>query len=170
MPKAFPPWGKTPPLRGRWHEVPEGEQVAANVASRRMRGEQPLAASVGAPSFGTSCRQFPFWHGASRDGEGLLLRKSPRPLSQSLTALPALPKGEPLAKPHTLHLNRQLYRYTKGSPFGTDFPRPGENGKAKRGNKVAPKVTERVCLLPAAPPLPQEAGAADVASGHAPLL
>ena len=32
--EAFTPWGKTPPLRGRWHEVPEGEQVAATNGSR----------------------------------------------------------------------------------------------------------------------------------------
>ena len=38
-PKPSPLGGKTPPLRGRWHEVPEGEQVAATNGSRRMRGE-----------------------------------------------------------------------------------------------------------------------------------
>ena len=37
--EAFPLWGKTPPLRGRWHEVPEGEQVSRNKVTRRMRGE-----------------------------------------------------------------------------------------------------------------------------------
>ena len=31
---------------------------------------------------------------------------------------PALPKGEPLAKPEALHLNREVYRHAKGSPFG----------------------------------------------------
>ena len=41
-----------------------------------------------------------------------------RPLSQALSGLPALPKGEPLAKPVTLHLNRELSRHAKGSPFG----------------------------------------------------
>ena len=37
LPMPSPLGGKTPPLRGRWHEVPEGEQVDATVGSRRMR-------------------------------------------------------------------------------------------------------------------------------------
>ena len=57
--------GKTPPLRGRWHEVPEGEQVARSArrgtggTKCRMRGEQPLAPSSGAPSFVCSLRSQP---------------------------------------------------------------------------------------------------------------
>ena len=35
-------------------------------------------------------------------------------LSQNLTVLPAPSGREPLAKPHTLHFNRKLYRYAKG--------------------------------------------------------
>ena len=61
---------------------------------------------------------------------------------------PALPKGEPLAKPVTWHLSRKLYRHAKASPFG-------------RGGSERSELTERARLLPAAPPLPQEAGAAD---------
>ena len=36
----------------------------------------------------------------------------------SLCSLPPLPKGEALAKPHTLQFDRKLYRHAKGSPFG----------------------------------------------------
>ena len=39
-------------------------------------------------------------------------------LALSGAAAPALPKGEPLAKPHTLQFNRKLSLYAKGSPFG----------------------------------------------------
>ena len=39
-------------------------------------------------------------------------------LSVIANAMPPLPKGEALAKPHTLHFNRKLYRHAKGSPFG----------------------------------------------------
>ena len=38
-------------------------------------------------------------------------------LSQSLTALPAPSRREPLAKPETFRLNRKLYRYAKGPIF-----------------------------------------------------
>ena len=37
--------------------------------------------------------------------------------SQSPTVT-APPKGEPLAKPRTLHVSRKLCRHAKGSPFG----------------------------------------------------
>ena len=57
-------------------------------------------------------------------------------------------KGEPLAKPVTWHLSRKLYRHAKVSPFG-------------RGGCERSEQTERARLLPAAPPLPQEAGAAN---------
>ena len=39
-------------------------------------------------------------------------------LSVIADAMPPLPKGEALAKPHTLQFNRKLYRHAKGSPFG----------------------------------------------------
>ena len=39
-------------------------------------------------------------------------------LSVTAYAVPPLPKGEALAKPHTLQFNRKLYRHAKGSPFG----------------------------------------------------
>ena len=53
-------------------------------------------------------------------------------LSVTAYAVPPLPKGEALAKPHTLHFSRKLYRYAKGSPFG-------------RAGALAP---ERARLLP----------------------
>ena len=39
-------------------------------------------------------------------------------LSVIADAMPPLPKGEALAKPHTLQFNQKLYRHAKGSPFG----------------------------------------------------
>ena len=48
---------------------------------------------------------------------------------------PALPKGEPLAKPVTWHLSRKLYRHAKASPFG-------------RGGSERSELTERARLLP----------------------
>ena len=47
----------------------------------------------------------------------LLQGKRPRPLSHRY-AMPALPKGEPLAKPDTLRFDRKLFRHAKASPFG----------------------------------------------------
>ena len=44
-----------------------------------------------------------------------------RPLSQALSGLPALPKGEPRALPETLSLP------LKAVPLRADFPRPGED-------------------------------------------
>ena len=64
-------------------------------------------------------------------------------------------KGEPLAKPVTWHLSRKLYRHAKVSPFG-------------RGGSKRSELTERARLLPAAPPLPQEAGAANAVFLHDP--
>ena len=64
-------------------------------------------------------------------------------------------KGEPLAKPVTWHLSRKLYRHAKASPFG-------------RGGCERSEQTERARLLPAAPPLPQEAGAAAAVLLHGP--
>ena len=61
------------------------------------------------------------FHGRGRNGKRYLQRRflrkrgaageRPRPLSQNLTVLPALPKGEPRARPETLRLSRKLYRY-----------------------------------------------------------
>ena len=33
---------------------------------------------------------------------------------------------------------RNVSGFAKGSPFGKDFPRSGENGKAKKGNSWTP--------------------------------
>ena len=49
---------------------------------------------------------------------GIPFSRGGNSLSQSLTALPAPSEREPLAKPETSRLNRKLYRYAKGSPFG----------------------------------------------------
>ena len=45
-------------------------------------------------------------------------------LSQSLTALPAPSRREPLARPGTLHFRRKLSRHAKGPISEDDFPRP----------------------------------------------
>ena len=57
-------------------------------------------------------------------------------LSQSLTALPAPSRREPLARPGTLRFSRKLYRHAKGPISEDDFPRPGEDVAAgdKKGN------------------------------------
>ena len=57
-------------------------------------------------------------------------------LSQSLTALPAPSRREPLARPGTLHFRRKLSRHAKGPISEDDFPRPGEDVTAgdKKGN------------------------------------
>ena len=57
-------------------------------------------------------------------------------LSQSLTALPAPSRREPLARPGTLHFSQKLYRHAKGPISEDDFPRPGEDVAAgdKKGN------------------------------------
>ena len=47
---------------------------------------------------------------------------------------PALPKGEPLAKPHTLRFSRKLCRHAKASPFG-------------RGGSERSELTERASPL-----------------------
>ena len=120
---------------------------------------------------GAFCRwktpRSPLQHQYGRERRGLYLFYyiKGNSLSQSLSALtalpasvlalsganaPALPKGEPLAKPVTWHLSRKLYRHAKASPFG-------------RGGCERSEQTERARLLPAAPPLPQEAGAANAA-------
>ena len=58
------------------------------------------------------------WLDAKRqDGRGSPL-SSGLALSVIANAMPPLPKGEPLAKPHTLQFNRKLSLYAKGSPFG----------------------------------------------------
>ena len=50
--------------------------------------------------------------------EGVPPPRSGLALSVIADAMPPLPKGEALAKPHTLQFNRKLYRHAKGSPFG----------------------------------------------------
>ena len=59
------------------------------------------------------------------------------------------PKGRALGSPRKLHL------FAKASPFG-------------RGGCERSEQTERARLLPAAPPLPQEAGAANAVFLHDP--
>ncbi len=46
---------------------------------------------------------------------------------------PALPKGEPLAKPYTLQFDRKLFRYAKASPFEERLP--PRRGKMSRSDK-----------------------------------
>ena len=57
---------------------------------------------------------------AGADGRGAPAPQRPRPLSQALSGLPALPKGEPRARPEdsSLHLKLQQRALDLGSPFG----------------------------------------------------
>ena len=62
------------------------------------------------------------FHGRGRRGKRHLQRLLPAEaaalrgsgLALSGANAPALPKGEPLAKPEALHLNREVYRHAKG--------------------------------------------------------
>ena len=45
-------------------------------------------------------------------------------LGQSLTALPAPSRREPLTRPQALRFSRKLYRHAKGPISEDDFPRP----------------------------------------------
>ena len=48
-------------------------------------------------------------------------------------------KGEPLAKPHTLHLSRKLCRPAKASHFGRGgFAKQRRRGRGRCGNKPSP--------------------------------
>ena len=40
-------------------------------------------------------------------------------------------------------IQKQFTLFAKGSPFGKDFPRSGENGKAQKGNSWMPSAPER---------------------------
>ena len=55
-------------------------------------------------------------------------------LSQSLTALPAPSRREPLTRPQALRFSRKLYRHAKGPIPEDDFPGRG---------KMSPQVTKR---------------------------
>ena len=57
-------------------------------------------------------------------------------LSQSLTALPAPSRREPLTRPQALRFRRKRYRHAKGPIPEDDFPRPGEDVAAgdRKGN------------------------------------
>ena len=74
--------------------------------------------------------------------------KRPRPLSQALPGLPALPKGEPLAKPQALRVNRKLCRHAKGpnlegavaeGDWGSSGKRPRPLSQALPGLPALPK-------------------------------
>ena len=54
----------------------------------------------------------------SEQTEGGSPGKRPRPLSQALSGLPALPKGEPLAWRESYRVNCKVSGFTRGSPFG----------------------------------------------------
>ena len=83
----------------------------------------------------------------SDDGEGSP-RKRPRPLSQALSGLPALPKGEPLAKPQALRVNRELYLYAKASPFEERLPpRRGKMSRSDKRGNLANAVSLRGFVL-----------------------
>ena len=69
-----------------------------------------------------------------------------RPLSQALSGLPALPKGEPRALPETLSLP------LKAVPLRADFPGRGKMSRSdKRGSVASPQaMTEGVIISSAA--------------------
>ena len=49
-----------------------------------------------------------------------------------------LPRPGESFKVRGLGSPRKVYLFAKGSPFGKDFPRSGENGKVKKGNSWTP--------------------------------
>ncbi len=70
-------------------------------------------------------------------GKALLGASGLNSLSQSLTALPAPSRREPLARPGTLHFRRKLSRHAKGPIPEDDFPRPGEDvAQRQKGESV----------------------------------
>ena len=74
-------------------------------------------------------------------------------LSQSLTALPAPSRREPLTRPQALHFSRKLYRHAKGPISEDDFPRPGEDVTVgdKRGNLARERLRGQGKTLTALP-------------------
>ena len=73
-------------------------------------------------------------------------------LSVIADAMPPLPKGETLAKPHTLQFNRKLYRHAKGSPFG----RGGiASAMTERASPLPGESTPSVCSRWSQPPSPR---------------
>ena len=71
-------------------------------------------------------------------------------LSQSLTALPAPSRREPLTRPQALRFSRKLYRHAKGPISEDDFPRPGEDVALVMRSSVRP--LRHRCAMP---PLPK---------------
>ena len=74
-------------------------------------------------------------------------------LSQSLTALPAPSRREPLTRPQALRFSRKLYRHAKGPISEDDFPRPGEDVAAgdKKGNLARERLRGQGKTLTALP-------------------
>ena len=60
-------------------------------------------------------------------------------LSVTAYAVPPLPKGEALAKPEALHLNREVYRHAKGSPFGGAGALAPERARTFAGGRSLPR-------------------------------
>ena len=86
------------------------------------------------------------WEGSWREAafaapafcESAALRGSGLALSVTAYAVPPLPKGEALAKPEALHLNREVYRHAKGSPFGGAGALAPERARTFAGGRSLP--------------------------------
>ena len=122
-------WSQPPSPRGRLNPLshrcampapPKGELNSLSqslTALTAPSGREPLAKPE---TLRHSLKPSPWgrWLDAKRqDGRGSF-PGSGLALSVIADAMPALPKGEALAKPHTLQFNRKLSLYAKGSPFG----------------------------------------------------
>ena len=127
--RHLPPAGGSRPSRGRLNPLshrcampapPKGELNSLSqslTALTAPSGREPLAKPE---TLRHSLKPSPWgrWLDAKRqDGRGSF-PGSGLALSVIADAMPPLPKGEALAKPHTLQFNRKLSLYAKGSPFG----------------------------------------------------
>ena len=95
-----------------------------------MRGEQPLEPSAGAPSFVCSLRSQP----PSPDRGKALVETASSMVEGSILAL-SVTCGDSSPKGRALGKTKDFAVLPKPLPL-TDFPRSGEDGEAKKGNKV----------------------------------
>ena len=121
LPKTWDLGRKMPPQsRCAMPAPPKGELNSLSqslTALTAPSGREPLAKPE---TLRHSLKPSPWgrWLDAKRqDGRGSF-PGSGLALSVIADAMPPLPKGEALAKPHTLQFNRKLSLYAKGSPFG----------------------------------------------------
>ena len=81
-PLCLPPWGQTPPVRGRWRVAPEGEQVAPQ---GRMRG----GFTAGSPKR-VSSASLPLQHNGATSRSTALYSVPKNPVRQSASVTAAL--------------------------------------------------------------------------------